>query len=95
MTSEAPIKITPAIQRAADKYEISPALVEHYQRVFDACADWTAMSNRTERNAHSDGYDLARVLHEVGLLDVRRTCVHRGGSFRGYRIEFKQAEVTP
>lgn len=81
--------IHPSIQRAADRYEISPNLADEYQSAFEKCADWFRPTNR-----HNDDYRCCRVLHKVGLLDERRTCIHRNGMFRGYRIEFKQSDMA-
>ena len=79
----------PCIVRASERYEISPGCIDEYQAAFAKCEDWYRPTNR-----HNDDYRCCAVLHKVGLLDERRTCVHRAGMFRGYRIEFKQSEMA-
>lgn len=78
--------VSPVVQAAISKCLLSPNLSANYSAVFEKCADWFAPTNR-----NGDEYSLAQVLHGIGLLDARRICRHRGGCFRGYRVEFKQS----
>lgn len=73
--------------KAAVEKDLLSANIEHlYNAVFDKCVDWFAPTNKKD-----DEYRLAQDLHDIGLLDMRRTSRHRGGCFRGYRVEFKKS----
>lgn len=79
----------PVIRRAVERYDVSPHIADEYQALFEKCHEWFTPTNR-----HDDEYSRAQVLHSLGLLDQRKTALHRNGMFRGFRVEFQHSDFA-
>lgn len=81
------------VTNACERGDLAQAMRKPYQKVFDVCPDWVEFSNDTRQTGGEEQYNLAKRLHELGILDECKICLWRGGGFRGYRIFHKQAST--